>query len=64
MEISMAVKYEKEIIPLTSNWEEKRAQKILMIHIGGYPGHYEPKARSRIEMVQFPIFLSAATRIS
>ena len=34
-----------------------------MIHIGGYPGHHEPKARSLIEATQPDIFICGHSHI-
>lgn len=37
--------------------------KILIIHIGGYPGNYEPKARKKIEEVNPDIFICGHSHI-
>ncbi|HEY9115658.1 MAG TPA: metallophosphoesterase family protein [Bacteroidales bacterium] len=37
--------------------------KVLMIHIGGYPGRYEPKARKLIEEHRPDIFISGHSHI-
>ena len=37
--------------------------KVLMIHIGGYPGRYDPKARKLIEEYQPGIFISGHSHI-
>jgi uncharacterized protein len=37
--------------------------KVLMIHIGGYPGRYEPKARKLIEEHRPGIFISGHSHI-
>jgi predicted phosphodiesterase len=37
--------------------------KILMMHIGGYPGKYEPKARKLIELHRPGIFISGHSHI-
>ena len=42
---------------------EREGFKILMTHIGGYPGHYEPKARKKIEEVNPDIFICGHSHI-
>jgi putative phosphoesterase len=42
---------------------QREGLKILMIHIGGYPGHYEPKARASIEAGQPDIFICGHSHI-
>jgi putative phosphoesterase len=42
---------------------EREGLKILMIHIGGSPGHYEPKARAKIEEVRPDIFICGHSHI-
>lgn len=36
---------------------------VLMTHIGGYPGHYQPEALRRIESVKPDIFISGHSHI-
>lgn len=46
------------------NWvTEKEGLKILMTHIGGYPGHYAPKARKAIVEHQPDIFICGHSHI-
>src|ERR1700727_1264795 len=40
----------RQVYPLNLELE-REGLKILMIHIGGYPGHYDSKARRKIEEV-------------
>jgi uncharacterized protein len=42
---------------------EREGLKILMTHIGGYPGHYEPKARRKIEEEKPDIFICGHSHI-
>lgn len=42
---------------------EVEAKKILMIHIGGYPGRYTPKARKLIQQHQPDLFISGHSHI-
>ena len=42
---------------------EREGLKILMTHIGGYPGHYEPKARRKIEEERPDIFICGHSHI-
>jgi len=42
---------------------EREGLKILMTHIGGYPGHYEPKAKRKIEEVKPNIFICGHSHI-
>ena len=42
---------------------EREGLKILMTHIGGYPGNYEPKARRQIEEVRPDIFICGHSHI-
>jgi len=42
---------------------EREGLKILMTHIGGYPGHYEPKARRKIEEVKPDVFICGHSHI-
>ncbi|MBL0308535.1 MAG: metallophosphoesterase family protein [Bacteroidetes bacterium] len=42
---------------------EKEGLKILLIHIGGYPGNYEPKARKKIEELKPDIFICGHSHI-
>ena len=42
---------------------EREGLKILMTHIGGYPGNYEPKARRKIEEVRPDIFICGHSHI-
>jgi len=42
---------------------EREGLKILMTHIGGYPGHYEAKARRKIEEVKPNIFICGHSHI-
>lgn len=37
--------------------------KVLMTHIGGYPGHYNPRARQKIEQTRPAIFISGHSHI-
>lgn len=37
--------------------------KVLMTHIGGYPGHYDPRARQKIEQTRPGIFISGHSHI-
>jgi len=37
--------------------------KVLMIHIGGYPGHYRPKSREMIEKYRPGLFISGHSHI-
>lgn len=46
------------------NWlAEREGLKILMTHIGGYPGHYEPKARRQIMEHRPDIFICGHSHI-
>ncbi|MFN8287773.1 MAG: metallophosphoesterase family protein [Chitinophagales bacterium] len=46
------------------NWlAEREGLKILMTHIGGYPGHYEPKARRQIAEHKPDIFICGHSHI-
>lgn len=46
------------------NWiAEREGLKILMTHIGGYPGNYEPKARRLIEDLMPDIFICGHSHI-
>lgn len=42
---------------------EREGSKILMTHIGGYPGNYEPKARRKIEEEKPDIFICGHSHI-
>lgn len=42
---------------------EKEGFKILMVHIGGYPGQYEPRARKLIEEHRPQIFICGHSHI-
>ena len=42
---------------------QREGLKILMTHIGGYPGNYEPKARRKIEEEQPDIFICGHSHI-
>ena len=42
---------------------EREGFKILITHIGGYPGNYEPKARRKIEEVKPDIFICGHSHI-
>lgn len=42
---------------------EREGLKILMTHIGGYPGNYEPKARRQIAEVKPDIFICGHSHI-
>lgn len=42
---------------------EREGLKILMTHIGGYPGNYEPKARRQIAEVNPDIFICGHSHI-
>ena len=42
---------------------EREGFKILITHIGGYPGNYEPKARRKIEEVNPDIFICGHSHI-
>lgn len=42
---------------------EREGLKILMTHIGGYPGNYEPKARRKIEEEMPDIFICGHSHI-
>lgn len=42
---------------------EREGLKILITHIGGYPGNYEPKARRKIEEVKPDIFICGHSHI-
>jgi putative phosphoesterase len=42
---------------------EREGLKILMTHIGGYPGNYEPKARRQIEEVKPDVFICGHSHI-
>jgi len=42
---------------------EREGFKILITHIGGYPGRYEPKARRKIEEVKPDIFICGHSHI-
>jgi hypothetical protein len=42
---------------------QREGLKILMIHIGGYPGNYDPKARRKIEEVKPDIFICGHSHI-
>jgi len=42
---------------------EREGLKILITHIGGYPGHYEPKARRKIEEEMPDIFICGHSHI-
>ena len=37
--------------------------KVLMMHIGGYPGHYQPKVREMIEKYRPGLFISGHSHI-
>ena len=37
--------------------------KVLMIHIGGYPGHYDPRARQMIEQEKPKLFVCGHSHI-
>ena len=39
------------------------AVKVLMMHIGGYPGHYTPKARSIMQQYPPDLFISGHSHI-
>lgn len=46
------------------NWlAEREGLKILMTHIGGYPGHYKPKARRQIMEHRPDIFICGHSHI-
>jgi putative phosphoesterase len=42
---------------------EREGLKILITHIGGYPGNYDPKARKQIEEVKPDIFICGHSHI-
>jgi uncharacterized protein len=42
---------------------QREGLKILMIHIGGYPGNYDPRARRKIEEVKPDIFICGHSHI-
>lgn len=42
---------------------EREGLKVLITHIGGYPGHYEPKARRKIEEEMPDIFICGHSHI-
>jgi putative phosphoesterase len=42
---------------------QREGLKILMTHIGGYPGNYDPKARRKIEEVKPDIFICGHSHI-
>src|SRR5262245_46506548 len=42
---------------------EREGFKILITHIGGYPGHYEPIARRKIAAIQPQIFICGHSHI-
>ncbi len=39
------------------------AVKVLMIHIGGYPGHYSPKAKAELAITKPQLFISGHSHI-
>lgn len=42
---------------------EREGLKILIIHIGGYPGHYDPKAKKKLDEVKPDIFICGHSHI-
>ena len=42
---------------------EREGFKILITHIGGYPGNYEPKARRKLEELNPDIFICGHSHI-
>lgn len=42
---------------------QREGMKILITHIGGYPGHYDPRARKQIEEVRPDIFICGHSHI-
>jgi uncharacterized protein len=42
---------------------EREGLKILITHIGGYPGHYDPRAKKQIEEIRPDIFICGHSHI-